>query len=88
MPRKSPTPRQLELRAAEQRLKAEQSALKELRARVAAARRAVAELTACDQCGGRQALPGPDGAWTCWPCARMAIEEARRQARLELQRPS
>jgi beta-glucosidase-like glycosyl hydrolase len=88
MPRRPPTPRELQLRAAEQALRFERAALKQQQAKVAAARRALARLTSCDQCGGRQALPGPDGTWTCWPCARAAIEEARRQARLELQRPS
>ena len=87
MPRKPSTLRQLELRAAEQRLKAEQSVLKEQQARVAAARRAVAALTSCDQCGGRQALPTQDGEWVCWPCAQVQIVEARRLTRKELLRP-
>ena len=88
MPRRPPTPRELQLRAAEQALRFERAALKRQQAKVAAARKALVKLTSCDHCGGRQALPAEDGTRICWPCAKAQIEAGRRQAREELLRPS
>lgn len=74
------TERQLELRAAEARLKAERAALKQQQQRVAAARRQLDRLSRCDLCGVRTIATG-EQRQLCLECTRDQIA-ARKAARL------
>jgi hypothetical protein len=78
MAKRKLTERQQLLKEAQANLKAERVVLKQQQARVAAARRVVAELSHCDWCGAK-VLPTGEDLQLCRGCSADRRELKRRQ---------
>ncbi len=76
MARRKLTEHQQLLKEAQANLKAERAVLKQQQARVAAARRAVAQLSHCDWCGAK-VLPTAEELQLCQSCAADRREQKR-----------